>query len=749
MYESHFGITGPPFQLSPDPTFYFDSKGHHRALVEIRRGLADKTGFVVVSGEIGAGKTTLVRTLLEEMDASRFAVGQILSSQLDGEELLRAILIAFGVAPQDESPAQLTAAVQRQFATLAKDGWRPVLIIDEAQNLHPDAFRLLVDLDRDSVPGRVPPKLFLVGQPELRTLVESDELRALRERVQVSCHLGPLDANETGHYIQHRLAKVGWSGVPSFEDGAFAEIHRWTQGIPRRVNLLCNRLMLSRFLSGQTQIDAATVEATARDLRSEIGDTGPEPKAVRAIEPEVLVNAAPELATLPIAKAASTLAPPAPMAREVPPVPATTAPPIAPGPPSVVAEEPAAKPTTVLRRDRRRPGPSAPQLPPMAVRGDGSGPLLCVVGGQADHLKALALMSALAERSDVPAVMLVRAAAGDAIERNGELFAAIDRGRIIDLGLGDGTEVGRAAELMKRFEFVVDHCEPAAVIIFDAAEVALYAGLVARSKAVPVVHIGAGLRAREPADPANVPRKLTDHLADLLYTPEADAHARLTREGIPADRIRFAGNLLVDTLQTALRSSLDARGAGDELGAARQFLGDAHGYGVVVIDALANVVDRQTLSDLVTILRQVSRDLPLIWPMHRRTRDQLAKFRFDAFIAGERIACVEPQRYAPFVGLLANATCVLSDSWNVQEEATALGITCLTLGVESANPIGIGVGSSVAVGRNKTLATRAVWECIFNGGKRGRVPELWDGKTAERIAEHLAGWLTARRTRKP
>jgi UDP-N-acetylglucosamine 2-epimerase len=149
----------------------------------------------------------------------------------------------------------------------------------------------------------------------------------------------------------------------------------------------------------------------------------------------------------------------------------------------------------------------------------------------------------------------------------------------------------------------------------------------------------------------------------------------------------------------------------------------------------------------VTIVRQVSRDLPLIWPMHPRTREQLVKYRLDSFLSGERIACIPTQRYAVYARLLANATCALSDSWTVQEEASALGIPCLTMGVEPARPMPPGIGSAVAVGRNKTLATRAVWECIFNGGKRGRVPERWDGRTAERLAIHMAAWLVAERTR--
>jgi general secretion pathway protein A len=790
MYESHFGITGPPFQLSPDPSFYFDSKGHHKALAEIRRGLAEKTGFIVVSGEVGAGKTTLVRTLLEEMDSSRFALGQILSTQLDADELLRAILIAFGVPAQDVAPAQYMAAVHRQVAALAKDGWRAVLIVDEAQNLHPAAFHMLVELDQGAPAGRAL-KVFLVGQPELRALVASNELSGLRDRIGVSCHLGPLDAIETGRYIEHRLAKVGWTGTPQFEPGAFAEIHRWTHGIPRRVNLLCNRLMLSRFLSAEVKIGVATVATTARDLRAEIGDVGPEPKPVQhddvveaivlnePIVPIVLTAAAPEETPQdaaevtrqdkPEASPAPLLSPGATTPAELPPLvisldttlpsssvvekkaPITVRPPPAPAAPA--ATEPVAPeipPVTapVLRRDRRRPATLPPQLPPMQVQGDGSGPLLCVLASNADHLKAAALLSALATHPGLPATLLLRVYGGDTTELHSELFSPADRSRLINLGIGEGTVVGRAAELMKRFEFVVDHCEPAAVLVFDASEAALHAGLVARSKAVPVVHFGAGLRTHEATAHGDVTRRLADQLADVLYTAEAEAQMNLLREGVPAERVCFAGNLQIDALQRALRMSSDESPPPAELGDARHFLSDAHGYGLVTLDALANVSERQTLTELVTILRQVSRDLPLIWPMSERTRNQLVKFRLDAFIAGERIACVPSQRYTTFARLLNNATCVLSDSWSVQEEASALGIPCLTMGVEPGRPMVAGTGSGIPVGKNKTLATRAVWECIFNGGKPGRVPERWDGHAATRVATHLATWLVAERARR-
>lgn len=696
MYESHFGITGPPFQLTPDPSFYFDSKGHHRALTEFRRGLTEGSGFVVVSGEIGAGKTTLVRTLLAELDPTSVAVAQILSTQLQADELLGAILFAFGVTGDHGPETDLASTVRQFLVSLAREQRRAVLIVDEAQNLHQAAFEQLVSLITPESADEAALQICLVGQPELRDIVASRDLRHLGERIVVSCHLGPIDQAETGSYIEHRLRKVGWAGNPGFDAAAFDEVFRWTQGVPRKINLLCNRLMLSRFLTQQTQIDAATVAQTARDLRVEIGDPD------GSIDP-------PSIATAPAAAGRET-------------------------PPEGDSESQGAadRPNPVFEHSRPpEPNPARQQ-----------GPLLCVVGGHSDHIKMAPLLNAMAERSDLPAAKLVRVYRNNALELNPDLFNSLAvASSVVNLDVTGGTYAEQAAELMKKFEFVIDHSQPRAVIVIDGSDAALACGLVARRKDLPVVHIGAGLRAREGSAATDMTRKLTDDLADVLYTCEGEAAATLATEGVAPARVQCVGTLLVDSLQAALRKLITSPPSGMPAGMPKSFVADRNGYALVVLNKRVNVGESQNLSDLVSILKDVSRDVPLIWPVHVRVEEQLKKLRLDTLIARERIACIPVQAYAPYVELLRNATCVLTDSWNLQEEASALGIPCLMMGLYPQRMETPAIGGTVAVGNSRALATRAVWDCLFNGGKRGQIPPLWDGRAAERIAAHLAEWL--------
>lgn len=271
MYESHFGLSAPPFQLNPDPAFYFESRGHGSALAYLRFGVYQGEGFIVVTGDIGAGKTTLVRTLLEQLDPTEVVAAQVVSTQLESDDLLRAILVAFGLSADGTSKAHLIASLEAFLTAVAAAGKRALLVIDEAQNLGPRAVEELRMLSNFQLGTHGLLQSFLIGQPELRNLLRSPAMEQLRQRVIASCHLGPLDEAETRAYVLHRLRKVGWVDSPEIEEEAFHQIHVGSGGVPRLINRLCNRLLLAAYLKGEKRISSELVRETNNELSSEIG----------------------------------------------------------------------------------------------------------------------------------------------------------------------------------------------------------------------------------------------------------------------------------------------------------------------------------------------------------------------------------------------------------------------------------------------------------------------------------------------
>jgi general secretion pathway protein A len=271
MYESFYGLTGKPFQLNPDPAFYFGSRGHKRAFAYLQYGVYQSEGFIVITGEIGAGKTTLVRSLFEQLDRDRLVAAQLVSTQLDADDMLRAVSAAFGLPAKSVDKATLLASLEAFLCQLAIDGKRALLVVDEAQNLTPRAVEELRMLSNFQLGDQALLQSFLIGQPELRDMMHGQQMQQLRQRVIASYHLGPMDKTETQAYVEHRLVHVGWKGDPKFEPAAFELIHTLSGGIPRRINTLCNRLLLGGYLQEKHAFNAEDVQAIAREIREELG----------------------------------------------------------------------------------------------------------------------------------------------------------------------------------------------------------------------------------------------------------------------------------------------------------------------------------------------------------------------------------------------------------------------------------------------------------------------------------------------
>ena len=271
MYEDFYGFTGKPFQLSPDPAFYFGSKGHKSALSYLKYGVYQGEGFLVITGDIGTGKTTLVRALLNELDTREVVAAQIVSTQLDADDLLRSVATAFGIKARLDGKAQLIATIEAFLLMTFQEGKRALLIVDEAQNLGARSLEELRMLSNFQCGDHALLQSFLIGQPELRILMRSPLMEQFRQRVIASYHLGPLDQADTRAYVEHRLRFVGWKNDPEFAADAFVEIHRGTGGVPRRINSLCNRVLLAAYLSEKHVLDRSDISAAVTEIANEMG----------------------------------------------------------------------------------------------------------------------------------------------------------------------------------------------------------------------------------------------------------------------------------------------------------------------------------------------------------------------------------------------------------------------------------------------------------------------------------------------
>ncbi|MGA8787185.1 MAG: XrtA/PEP-CTERM system-associated ATPase [Polaromonas sp.] len=269
MYEAFYGISSKPFQLNPDPSFYFGSKQHRRAKAYLEYGVQRNEGFIVITGEVGAGKTTIVRGLLASLDPNKVVAANLVTTQLDAEDTLRLVGAAFGVLVKDVSKADVLMALEAYLVNQASQGKRCLLIVDEAQNLTPRAVEELRMLSNFQFGQQALLQTFLVGQPEFRTILQSPTMQQLRQRVTATCHIGPLDLEETRGYIEHRLKCAGSSGRPTFESDAFEAIFNASGGIPRRVNLICDRLLLLGFLGNKDAFGLEDVNEVVREIHDE------------------------------------------------------------------------------------------------------------------------------------------------------------------------------------------------------------------------------------------------------------------------------------------------------------------------------------------------------------------------------------------------------------------------------------------------------------------------------------------------
>jgi UDP-N-acetylglucosamine 2-epimerase (non-hydrolysing) len=299
----------------------------------------------------------------------------------------------------------------------------------------------------------------------------------------------------------------------------------------------------------------------------------------------------------------------------------------------------------------------------------------------------------------------------------------------VDLGVGSASHAVQTAKIMTAFEPVVLNEKPDWVVVVGDVNSTIACALVCAKLGVKVAHVEAGLRSRDRSMPEEINRILTDAISDLLLTTSHDADKNLKAEGISPEKIRFVGNVMIDSLLQHLKVA--------ERSTVRADLGLAGGYAVLTLHRPSNVDDRETLAGLCETLIEIAAQLPIVFPVHPRTRGRLEEFGLSAKLSKSNIRLIEPLGYLDFLRLYSGAKMVLTDSGGLQEETTVLGIPCLTLRNNTERPITIEMGTNVLVGTDPDRIRQAAGAALSNTPRETKIPPLWDGEAAGRICDEL------------
>ncbi|NMP33075.1 AAA family ATPase [Thalassotalea sp. M1531] len=270
MYESYYGFKERPFQLSPDPRFFFATKHHQRALSYLQYGLEQKEGFIVITGPIGTGKTTIARNMLSQISDSDIVAAQLVTTKLSPDELLELVIAEFKISYEGESKADMLKAIESFLISLHEQGKRALLLVDEAQNLPAETVEELRMLSNFQLDNQPLIQSFLLGQEELKAIIQAPNMEQFRQRIIASAHLKPLSVEEVKNYINHRIHQAGHEDEELFSEKAFELIHEKTLGVPRKINIFVDRILLYGFLEELESIDINAINNVAEEMGAEL-----------------------------------------------------------------------------------------------------------------------------------------------------------------------------------------------------------------------------------------------------------------------------------------------------------------------------------------------------------------------------------------------------------------------------------------------------------------------------------------------
>jgi UDP-N-acetylglucosamine 2-epimerase len=528
-------------------------------------------------------------------------------------------------------------------------------------------------------------------------------MEQLRQRVLASCHLGPLTQEETRAYVEHRLRHVGWTNRPSFDEAAFGSIYGWTGGIPRKINLLCNRLLLAAYLNDANEIGVDLVELTGREIVRETGGT-------RAI-PEAAPNVALPLAVVP------------------------------PGP---VEEAELAEPAdvesefSVLTSQLEYVWRACHQLDDL-VR-----PLVCVADSPLSYLKIATLAKALKVDGGLPPVVLVNPGQVHEVEAEqlpDDLIEAV--AAEIHLGVTGGTVAERLGSIALRFGEVSRQLVPSAAITCGSTDAVLTCALVAGKARMPLGRLGAGQRIGSQRHATDLNAALVDRMSDILYTPMLKTHYALYREGIAAERMVCVGSLLADGLHQVTANMPPVSELLKGLGLSRDQLRRAlRGFALVTAQADEDELSTSDLTQVARVARDLGKETLVVWPVSEATSRSIAAGKANALLQRSGVVLVPRPRYADQIGLVRGATCVIAGpGWSCVEEADCLDIPSIVLYPGGDVPTAPPGGVIAKIPCDSVACVRALHEILERGRPEDELADDARGAASARVLEHLRRWL--------
>ena len=364
--------------------------------------------------------------------------------------------------------------------------------------------------------------------------------------------------------------------------------------------------------------------------------------------------------------------------------------------------------------------------------------IICIVGARPNFMKIAPIMVALKEFSPALEVTLVHTGQHYDVAMNEQYFQALGiPSPDINLEVGSGSHAVQTAEVMCRFEAALEGKNPTAILVVGDVNSTIACALVATKKGIPVIHVEAGLRSFDRAMPEEINRVLTDQISDMLFTTEPSGRDNLLREGVADKRIHFVGNVMIDTLRHNLARAISTSTIVSDAGRPG-FVNDEKKYAVITMHRPSNVDDEAVLCSLINTVVTISKQLPVILPLHPRTKSMIDKFGFGKLLDTPDILLLPPMGYLEMLGLMKDAKVVLTDSGGIQEETTALGVPCITLRNNTERPITVEEGTNTIAGQDSQTILTIFNEVMRNGGKGGRIPQYWDGRASNRIADVIA-----------